>query len=98
MAYHPGWPYPPWSVNWDDIAYCESTWRWHVNTGNGYYGGLQFTLSTWLWYGGDRFAYWPHRATPYEQKIVAERVLTGWDGHRPKQGIGAWPVCGRFGR
>lgn len=95
-AYHPGWPYPAWSVNWDRIAMCESSGRWHINTGNGYYGGLQFSLGTWLWYGGQRFAYYPHNATPYEQKVIAERVLTGWDGHRPAQGIGAWPVCGRY--
>jgi LysM repeat protein len=82
----------PWTVWWRRIALCESGMnnepRWHVNTGNGYYGGLQFWPPTWMEYGGGRYAEWPHRATAKEQKIVAERVLYG------PQGIGAWPVCG----
>lgn len=78
---------PPWSVWWRKVARCESSLRWHINTGNGYFGGLQFFLPTWLAHGGARFAFWPHHATPREQKTVAERVLR-------TQGIGAWPVCG----
>jgi LysM repeat protein len=78
----------PWSVHWRDIARCESSLRWHINTGNGYYGGLQFLPATWREHGGRQFAYWPHRAARKEQKIVAERVLHG------VQGLGAWPVCG----
>ena len=94
---HPGhFQWPPWTKRWKDIAYCESTWRWHVDTGNGFYGGLQFTLSTWNWYGGGTFDYWPNHATPFEQRIIAERVLHGWNGI-PAQGIGAWPVCGASG-
>lgn len=71
---------------WDSLAQCESNGNWSANTGNGYYGGLQFSLSTWLAYGGDQFAYWPSQATREQQIVVAERVLAG-------QGWGAWPYC-----
>ncbi|WP_019815773.1 transglycosylase family protein [Saccharomonospora saliphila] len=75
------------SVNWDAIAECESGGDWSINTGNGYYGGLQFKLSTWQAYGGTGM---PHESSRSEQIAVAERVLDG-------QGIGAWPVCGARG-
>ncbi len=73
---------------WQRIARCESTSRWHVNTGNGYYGGLQISAGTWRAYGGRRFAALPHRATKLKQMRVAERILRG-------QGWGAWPHCSR---
>ncbi len=69
---------------WDAVAQCESGGNYAINTGNGFYGGLQFTLSTWAAYGG-RGA--PQNASKSEQIAVAERVLAG-------QGKGAWPVCG----
>ncbi|MCP2251987.1 LysM domain-containing protein [Prauserella aidingensis] len=72
------------SVNWDAIAECESGGDWSINTGNGYYGGLQFSQSTWEAYGGTGN---PAEASRSEQIAVAERTLEG-------QGIGAWPVCG----
>lgn len=72
-------------VNWDAVAACESGGNWAINTGNGFYGGLQFTLSTWHAYGGSGS---PVSASREAQIAVAERVLAG-------QGIGAWPVCGR---
>lgn len=75
------------SVNWDAIAECESGGDWSINTGNGYYGGLQFKLSTWQAYGGTGM---PHESSRDQQIAVAERVLDG-------QGIGAWPVCGARG-
>lgn len=75
------------SRNWDAIAACESGGNWSINTGNGYYGGLQFTPSTWRAFGGSGM---PHQASRAEQIRVAENVLRG-------QGIGAWPVCGRRG-
>ncbi|EIF00637.1 LysM peptidoglycan-binding domain-containing protein [Saccharomonospora glauca] len=75
------------SVNWDAIAECESGGDWSINTGNGYYGGLQFSLSTWQAYGGTGM---PHEASREQQIAIAERVLEG-------QGIGAWPVCGSRG-
>ncbi|MGW6903257.1 transglycosylase family protein [Streptomyces sp. NPDC054940] len=71
---------------WNKVAACESTSRWHVNTGNGYYGGLQFAQSTWEAYGGPRYAARADLATKDQQIAVAEKVLDG-------QGPGAWPVC-----
>ena len=71
-------------VNWDAIAQCESGGNWAVNTGNGFYGGLQFTLSTWRANGGTGM---PQNASRQTQIAVAERVLA-------TQGISAWPVCG----
>ncbi|QOV33897.1 transglycosylase family protein [Streptomyces ferrugineus] len=71
---------------WNKVAACESTNRWHVNTGNGFYGGLQFAQSTWEAYGGSRYAARADLATKDQQIAVAEKVLDG-------QGPGAWPVC-----
>jgi len=77
------------SVNWTAIANCESSGDWAANTGNGFYGGLQFTESTWLAYGGGSYATYPYQASEADQITVAEAVLAG-------QGIGAWPVCGAY--
>ncbi|MFC1430442.1 transglycosylase family protein [Streptacidiphilus sp. N1-3] len=71
---------------WDKVAACESSGDWHVNTGNGYYGGLQFSASTWAAYGGTHYADTADRATQAEQITIAQKVLKG-------QGAGAWPVC-----
>ena len=59
---------------WDSIAECESGGNWSINTGNGYYGGLQFLTSTWLAYGGDDFASRADLASRAEQITVANRV------------------------
>jgi LysM repeat protein len=75
--------------DWDGVAECESGGNWQINTGNGYYGGLQFRQSTWEEYGGLEFAPRADLATKEEQIIVAERTLDG-------QGIGAWPTCGKY--
>lgn len=75
------------SVNWDAIAACESGGNWAINTGNGYYGGLQFSMSTWRANGGTGS---PHGASKAEQIRVAENTLRS-------QGIGAWPSCGGRG-
>jgi hypothetical protein len=75
------------SVNWDAIAACESSGNWAINTGNGYYGGLQFSPSTWSSNGGTGM---PHQASREEQIRIAENVLR-------TQGIGAWPTCGGLG-
>jgi hypothetical protein len=75
--------------DWSGVAQCESGGNWSINTGNGYYGGLQFSASTWAAYGGLAYAPRADLASPAEQIAVAERVLVG-------QGIGAWPTCGRF--
>jgi LysM repeat protein len=77
-------------VNWSAIAACESGGNWNANTGNGFYGGLQFTEQTWLAYGGGQYAPSANLASAAQQIAVAERVLAG-------QGIGAWPVCGAGG-
>ena len=73
---------------WDRIAHCESGGRWHINTGNGYYGGLQISRSTWAGYGGRKLATLPSRATKSEQIVVGERI-------RRHQGWGAWPSCAK---
>jgi uncharacterized protein YabE (DUF348 family) len=61
-------------INWDGIANCESTNNWSINTGNGYYGGLQFDLGTWASGGGDAYAARPDQASREEQIAVAENV------------------------
>jgi murein DD-endopeptidase MepM/ murein hydrolase activator NlpD len=82
------------AAEWDKTAQCESTGNWKINTGNGYYGGLQFTNSTWAAYGGTAYAPRADLATKEQQIEIAERVL--WKGHNgtKPQGKGAWPVCG----
>jgi resuscitation-promoting factor RpfA len=77
-------------VNWDAVAQCESGGNWSINTGNGFYGGLQFTQGTWAAYGGRQYAARADQASRAQQIAVAEKVLNG-------QGIGAWPVCGARG-
>jgi LysM repeat protein len=77
-------------VNWSAIAACESGGNWAADTGNGFYGGLQFTEQTWLANGGGRYASSANLATPAQQIAVAQNVLAS-------QGIGAWPVCGARG-
>jgi resuscitation-promoting factor RpfE len=75
------------AVDWDAVAACESGGNWSTSTGNGFHGGLQFTLSTWRANGGSGM---PENAGRAEQIRVANNVLKS-------QGIGAWPVCGRRG-
>ena len=72
---------------WDAVAQCESGGNWSINTGNGYYGGLQFSASTWAAYGGTAFAASADQASKSQQIQIAEKVLAG-------QGKGAWPSCG----
>ncbi|MFE9396664.1 transglycosylase family protein [Streptomyces flavidovirens] len=71
---------------WEKVAACESTGNWQINTGNGYYGGLQFKQSTWQAYGGTAYAPRADLATKDQQISVAEKVLKG-------QGPTAWPLC-----
>ncbi len=68
---------------WDRIAQCESSGRWDINTGNGYYGGLQFNLGTWRSVGGNDFASYPHKASRAEQITVANRLYA-------KRGLQPW--------
>ncbi|MFJ4340248.1 transglycosylase family protein [Streptomyces sp. NPDC088915] len=72
---------------WDRVAQCESGGNWSINTGNGFYGGLQFTNSTWAAFGGTAYAPRADQASKAQQIAVAEKVLAG-------QGKGAWPSCG----
>jgi LysM repeat protein len=72
---------------WDQVAQCESGGNWQIDTGNGFYGGLQFTPSTWAAYGGTAYAPQANQATKSQQIAVAEKVLAS-------QGKGAWPTCG----
>ncbi|MGW6708497.1 transglycosylase family protein [Streptomyces sp. NPDC054956] len=74
---------------WDKVAQCESTGNWSINTGNGYYGGLQFSAGTWAEFGGRQYAPQANQATKAQQIAVAEKVLAG-------QGPGAWPSCGKL--
>jgi hypothetical protein len=75
-------------AEWDQVARCESSGNWAINTGNGYHGGLQFAPSTWSGHGGGQFAPAANLATREQQIAIAEKVLAN-------QGKGAWPVCGR---
>jgi uncharacterized protein YabE (DUF348 family) len=74
---------------WDRIAQCESGGNWAVNTGNGYYGGLQFDKQTWNAYGGSQYAALPSQASREQQIAIATKVRDA------RGGYGAWPVCGK---
>ena len=74
-------------LNWDGVASCESGGDWHINTGNGFYGGVQFDYGTWLAYGGGEFASRADLASRAEQIIVATRLYDA-------RGSQPWPVCG----
>jgi uncharacterized protein YabE (DUF348 family) len=86
-------PAPPASsgggLNWDGVAACESGGNWSINTGNGYYGGLQFDMSTWLANGGGAYAPRPDLASKAAQIAVATSLYQ-------KAGSAPWPVCGRY--
>jgi len=73
---------------WDRIAECESGGNWAINSGNGYYGGLQFDHGTWAAYGGTAYAYNANLATKAQQIAIAEKVKADRGGYC------AWPVCG----
>ncbi|WP_448638860.1 LysM peptidoglycan-binding domain-containing protein [Geodermatophilus sp. URMC 63] len=74
--------------DWDAVAQCESSGNWSINTGNGYYGGLQFSQSTWAAFGGTAYAARADLATKAQQIAVGEKTLDA-------QGPGAWPTCGK---
>lgn len=73
-------------ATWNSLAQCESSGDWSINTGNGYYGGLQFSQPTWEAYGGLQYAPRADLATREQQIAVAERT-------QDSQGWGAWPAC-----
>ena len=72
------------STVWDSLAQCESGGNWAINTGNGYYGGLQFSLSTWRAYGGPGY---PHQQSRETQIAIATKLRDAQGGY------GAWPSC-----
>ncbi|WP_062216443.1 transglycosylase family protein [Streptomyces sp. NBRC 109706] len=72
---------------WDAVAQCESGGNWSINTGNGYYGGLQFSQSSWEAAGGTQYAARADQASKEQQIAAAEQLLA-------MQGPGAWPTCG----
>lgn len=74
----------PYNAKLERMAQCESTKRWHLNTGNGFYGGLQFTLSTWRSVRGRGY---PHQNSKLEQKYRAVKLIK-------RRGYSPWPVCG----
>jgi uncharacterized protein YabE (DUF348 family) len=76
-------------LNWDGVAACESGGNWAINTGNGYYGGLQFSYSTWLSYGGGAYAQRADLASREQQIAIATNVYNS-------VGSSAWPVCGAY--
>lgn len=77
---------PSGGVNWDAIAECESHGNWSINTGNGYYGGLQFSHSTWLAYGGGKYAENAHLTSRENQIAIASGMS-----------LSHWPNCGKYG-
>jgi hypothetical protein len=85
-------PAPPTStsgLNWDGVAACESGGDWSINTGNGYYGGLQFDSGTWLSNGGGAYAPRADLASRDQQIAVANRIYAS-------RGSSPWPVCGQY--
>jgi len=80
-------PFTTSGLNWDAVAACESGGNWHINTGNGFYGGLQFDYGTWLSNGGGAYASRADLATREEQIAVANHLYA-------RRGSSPWPVCG----
>ena len=82
----PGAPFVPAGSVWDALAQCEATGNWAINTGNGFYGGVQFDYGTWLRHGGGKYAPRADLATREEQIDIAKKT-------QAVQGWGAWPAC-----
>jgi len=76
-------------LNWDAVANCESGGNWHINSGNGFYGGLQFDYSTWLANGGGQYAERADLASREEQIAIANKLYAA-------RGSSPWPVCGQY--
>ena len=74
-------------ATWEKVAQCESSGNWSIDTGNGYYGGLQISSQTWAAYGGTAYAPEANLATEEQQILTAEKILAA-------QGQNAWPTCG----
>jgi resuscitation-promoting factor RpfB len=76
-------------LNWDAVAACEAGGNWHINTGNGFYGGLQFDYGTWLSNGGGAYAPRADLASREQQIAIATKVYNA-------RGSSPWPVCGQY--
>ena len=76
-------------LNWDAVAQCESGGNWSINTGNGYYGGLQFSASTWISNGGGVYAPTANLATKAQQIAIANKLYAA-------RGAAPWPTCGKY--
>jgi hypothetical protein len=76
-------------LDWDAVANCESGGDWSINTGNGFYGGLQFDYGTWLAYGGGAYASTANLASKSEQIAIATKLYDA-------RGSSPWPVCGAY--
>lgn len=74
----------PYNAKLNRMAQCESSGNWHINDGNGFYGGLQFDMQTWRSVGGTKM---PHQHPPLEQKFRAVKLIR-------QRGYSPWPVCG----
>lgn len=74
---------------WDRLAQCESRGQWHIHTGNGYEGGLQFLNSTWLSMGGGQYAKHAYQATREQQITIAEKTLAASSWAQQ------WPDCSK---
>jgi uncharacterized protein YabE (DUF348 family) len=87
----PTTPAPPATsgLNWDAVAQCESGGNWSINTGNGYYGGLQFSASTWISNGGGVYAATANLATKAQQIAIANKLYAA-------RGAAPWPTCGKY--
>ncbi|MPQ99409.1 DUF348 domain-containing protein [Modestobacter sp. I12A-02628] len=81
-------PAPSSGLDWDALAQCEAGGNWSINTGNGYYGGLQYNISTWNAYGGAKYASRPDLATREQQIAVGEATYAA-------RGASPWPSCGK---
>lgn len=92
----PGHYDPDRRAMWDQVAYCESTWRWSYDGPSGFDGGVQFSTSTWRAFGGSEYAPYAYQATPEQQIDIAERVAFHGHGNNRAQGRGAWPHCGHY--
>ncbi len=80
---------PGTALNWDALAQCESGGNWAINTGNGYYGGLQFSASTWISNGGGAYAPTANLATKAQQIAIATKLYAA-------RGSSPWPTCGKY--
>ena len=76
-------------AEWDQVARCESSGNWAINTGNGYYGGLQFSASTWISNGGGVYAATANLATKAQQIAIADKLYAA-------RGATPWPTCGKY--